>query len=124
MVDVLIKGTTPAFAGAGSGTTSYYAFGEAMVAMRTSATTTWTYLHGDYLGSSSLATDASGNVESQQRYKPGACPFASLRASSERQRRGEVRWSSGAGMPTNFTFTLRLRSALALSEAKGQAAGR
>ena len=66
-----------------------------------------TYLHGDHLGSTSLATDASGNVVSQQRYKPY----------------GELRWASGAGMPTDpstdritgplragFTFTLRLRS--------------
>ena len=26
---------------------------------------------------------------------------------TERQRRGEVRWANGAGMPTGFTFTLR-----------------
>ncbi len=47
------------------------------------------YLHGDHpstslgagLGSASLATSMTGMVLSQQRYKPGACPFASLRAS-------------------------------------------
>ncbi len=130
-VEVLITGTTPAFAGAGSGTTSYYAIGGAMVAMRTAAMAALTYLHGDHpsaslragLGSVSLTTNASGQKVSEQPfgklragcYKPGACP--------ERQRGGEVRWSSGAGMPTDpstdritgplragFTFTLRRRS--------------
>lgn len=43
-VEVLITGTTQV-------TTSYYAFGGAMVAMRTTATATLTYLHGDHLGS-------------------------------------------------------------------------
>ena len=81
-VEVLITGTTQL-------TTSYYAFGGAMVAMRTTATATLTYLHGDHLGSTSLTTNASGQKVSEQRYKPY----------------GEVRWSSGAGMPTDFTFT-------------------
>jgi RHS repeat-associated protein len=81
-VEVLITGTTQV-------TTSYYAFGGAMVAMRTAETATLTYLHGDHLGSVSLTTDASGNVVSQQRYKPY----------------GDVRWSGGAGLPTDFTFT-------------------
>jgi RHS repeat-associated protein len=60
-----------------------------MVAMRTTATATLTYLHGDHLGSTSLTTNAGGQKVSEQRYKPY----------------GEVRWSSGAGMPTDFTFT-------------------
>ena len=34
----------------------------------------------------------------------------SFRASPERRRGGELRWASGAGMPTDFTFALRLRS--------------
>ena len=89
-IEVLITGTTQV-------TTSYYAFGGAMVAMRTAVTATLTYLYGDHLGSVSLTTNASGQKVSEQRYKPGACP--------ERQRGGEVRWSSGAGMPTDFTFT-------------------
>ncbi len=55
-----------------SGTT-YYAFGGAMVAMRTAATATLTYLHGDH-PSTSLRAGC---------YKPGACLFALLRASSE-----------------------------------------
>ncbi len=81
MVEVLFTGTTQV-------TTSYYAFGGAMVAMRTTATATLTYLHGDHLGSTSLTTNASGQKVSEQRYKPY----------------GEVRWSSGAGMPTILTF--------------------
>jgi len=97
-VEVLITGTTQV-------TTSYYAFGGARVAMRDGAAAPLTYLHGDHLGSTSLTTNASGQKVSEQPfgrlragcYKPGACP--------ERQRRGEVRWSGGAGMPTDFTFT-------------------
>jgi RHS repeat-associated protein len=54
-----------------------------------SVTRTLSYLHGDHLGSASLTTDASGQKVSEQRYKPY----------------GEVRWSSGPGMPTDFTFT-------------------
>ena len=58
-------------------------------------------LHGDHLGSASLTTNAAGQKVSEQPfgklragcYKPGACP--------ERQREGEVRWASGAGMPTD-----------------------
>ncbi|MEO7703750.1 MAG: RHS repeat-associated core domain-containing protein, partial [Thermoflexales bacterium] len=80
-VEVLITGTTQL-------TTSYYAFGRAMVAMRTTATATLTYLHGDHLGSTSLTTNAAGQKVSEQRYKPY----------------GEVRWASGS-MPTDFTFT-------------------
>ncbi|MEO6062344.1 MAG: RHS repeat-associated core domain-containing protein, partial [Thermoflexales bacterium] len=80
-VEVLITGTTQL-------TTSYYAFGGAMVAMRATATATLTYLHGDHLGSVSLTTNAAGQKVSEQRYKPY----------------GEVRWSSGS-MPTDFTFT-------------------
>ena len=44
-----------------------------------------TCLHGDHLGSVSLTTNASGQRLSEQRYKPYR----------------EVRWSSGAGMPTD-----------------------
>ena len=104
-IEVLITGTTQV-------TTSYYAFGGVMVAMRTAATATLTYLHSDHLGSTSLTTNAAGQKVSEQRYKPY----------------GEVRWASGAGLPTDpstdritgplragFTFTLRLRS--------GQASG-
>jgi hypothetical protein len=86
MVEVLVTGTTQV-------TTSYYAFGRAMVAMRTTATATLTYLHGDHLGSASLATNASGQKVSEQ-------PFDKLRAGCYKPY-GEVRWSSGAGMPTD-----------------------
>ncbi|MEO6062233.1 MAG: RHS repeat-associated core domain-containing protein, partial [Thermoflexales bacterium] len=47
-------------------TTTYYFFGGARIAMRVGETVT--YLHGDRLGSASLATDAAGNVLSQERY--------------------------------------------------------
>ncbi len=81
-VEALITGTPPAFTGAGSGTTSFYAFGGTMVAMRTAATATLTYLRGGHpstllragLGSTSLTANASGQKVSEQRYKPGACP--------------------------------------------------
>ena len=68
---------------------TYYTFGGARVAMRDGAGAALVYLHGDHLGSASLATSMTGTVLSQQRYKPY----------------GEVRWSSGAGLPTDFTFT-------------------
>ena len=53
------------------------------------AARTLTDTHGDHLGSVSLTNNAAGQLVSEQRYKPY----------------GEVRWSSGAGMPTDFTFT-------------------
>jgi RHS repeat-associated protein len=56
--------------------------------MRDGAGAALVYLHGDNLGSASLATSVAGTVLSQQRYAPY----------------GEVRWSSGS-MPTDFTFT-------------------
>ncbi|NOH04086.1 MAG: hypothetical protein HND47_20010 [Chloroflexi bacterium] len=46
------------------------------------------YILGDHLGSTSIVTDASGNVVSQTRYKAW----------------GEVRYSSGTS-PTDYTFT-------------------
>jgi len=71
------------------GRRDYYSFAGAVVAMKegvmSSATRTLTYLHGDHLGSASLTTNISGTVVSQQRYKPY----------------GEVRWASGAEMPTD-----------------------
>ncbi len=67
---------------------TYYTFGGARVAMRDGAGAALTYLHGDQLGSASLATSVTGTVVSQQRYAPY----------------GEVRWASGS-MPTDFTFT-------------------
>jgi len=55
-------------------TTSYYAFGGAMVAMRDGAGAPLVYLHGDQLGSTALTTNASGQKVSEQ-------PFDTLRAS-------------------------------------------
>ena len=52
-----------------------------------------TYLHGDHLGSASLTTNASGQKVSEQRYKPY----------------GEVRWTSGPGLPTDKQFTGQTR---------------
>jgi len=46
------------------------------------------YIYTDHLGSTSLTTNASGDVMAQQRYLPY----------------GEVRWSAGT-LPTDFTFT-------------------
>ena len=75
--------------GAPSVNRTYYTFGGARVAMRDGAGAALVYLHGDHLGSASLATSVTGTVVSQQRYAPY----------------GEVRWSSGSAMPTDFTFT-------------------
>ncbi|MEO6063428.1 MAG: RHS repeat-associated core domain-containing protein [Thermoflexales bacterium] len=47
-------------------TTTYYFFGGARIAMQKAGALT--YLHGDRIGSASLATDASGNTVSQERY--------------------------------------------------------
>ena len=68
-------------------------FGGAVLAVRegvpsAAAIRPVTYLFGEYLGSSSLATNASGAVVAETRYKPY----------------GEIRWSSGA-MPTDFGDT-------------------
>ncbi|MEO7705534.1 MAG: RHS repeat-associated core domain-containing protein [Thermoflexales bacterium] len=74
------------------GRRDYYSFAGAPVAMKdgviSSAPRTVTYLHGDHLGSASLATNASGAVVSQMRYK----------------QYGELRWTSGADMPTDKRF--------------------
>ena len=60
--------------------------GGSRVAMRQDAEVH--YLHGDYLGNTSLTTNAQGNVIHEARY----LPF------------GEPRWQSGQGV-TDFTFT-------------------
>jgi RHS repeat-associated protein len=67
-------------------TTSYYFFGGQRVAMRQGAVVYW--LHGDHLGSASLTTSGSGQIVSQQRYKP----------------HGQTRWISGT-IPTDWRFT-------------------
>ncbi len=48
--------------------TKYYFAGASRIAMRTGSTVT--YLLGDHLGSTSLTTDALGNLVSELRYKP------------------------------------------------------
>ena len=51
--------------------TYYYAGGQRIaVRERTTTTDELTYLHGDHLGSASLATDAQGGVVSEMRYYP------------------------------------------------------
>ena len=79
----------------------YYSFGGTIVAMKEGVLSggtvrTLTYLHGDHpsflrasLGSASLATSSSGTIVSQMRYTPY----------------GELRWTSGADMPTDKRFT-------------------
>ncbi|MFL7808105.1 MAG: RHS repeat-associated core domain-containing protein, partial [Anaerolineae bacterium] len=64
----------------------YYHLAGQRVAMRANGVVYW--LHGDHLGSTSLTTDASGNVVAEQRYYPY----------------GEVRWTNGT-LPTDYTFT-------------------
>jgi len=54
----------------GTSVTKYYYAGGQRIAMRSNGTLN--YLIGDHLGSTSLVTDASGNVVTSQRYK--ACP--------------------------------------------------
>ena len=48
----------------------YYTFNGQVIAMRDSGTNAVTYLHGDHLGSVSVATNSSGAVVSQQDFDP------------------------------------------------------
>ena len=66
--------------------TKYYYAGSQRVAMRKGSELN--FLLGDHLGSTSLTTDASGNVISEMRYTPW----------------GEVRYNAGT-MPTDYGFT-------------------
>jgi len=66
--------------------TKYYYFGAQRVAMKQG--TTLTYLHGDHLGSTSVASNASGGLVSRQTY------YAF----------GGVRTTEGT-LPTDYTFT-------------------
>ena len=74
--------------------TKYYYAGSQQIAMRTNGTLNFlvstgsTQRLGDHLGSTSLTTDATGNVVSEMRYKAW----------------GEVRYASGAS-PTDYTYT-------------------
>jgi hypothetical protein len=69
-------------------TTSYYGAGGTRLAKRSSGVVT--YLHGDHLGSASLATNSSGGVvaNSSTRYYP----YGATR-------------SGGSGTPTDYRFT-------------------
>jgi len=66
--------------------TSYYLANGQPVALRQN--TTVSYLHGDHLGSTSLTTDASGNVVARQKYLPY----------------GQIRSTTGT-LPTDKGFT-------------------
>ena len=70
----------------GSTITKYYYAGAQRVAMRTNGTLN--YLLGDHLGSTSLTTNASGQIVSELRYKAW----------------GETRFASGT-TPTKYTYT-------------------
>jgi RHS repeat-associated protein len=91
-VKSVINGTeTTYFAGThyevtGGVVTKYYYAGSQRIAMRTNGALN--YLLGDHLSSTSLTTDASGNVVSELRYKAW----------------GEVRYSSGS-TPTEYQYT-------------------
>jgi len=77
--------------GANQTITKYYYAGAQRIAMRQYTipqNNTLTYLVGDHLGSTSLTTDASGNLISELRYKAW----------------GETRYSSGV-TPTKYTYT-------------------
>jgi len=83
--------------GSGQEVTKYYLAGTSRVAIRKYVipqTTTLTYLLGDHLGSTSIATDTNGNLVTETRYKPW----------------GEVRSTKdGTGadstLPTRYTYT-------------------
>jgi len=86
-----LNGMTTYFVGSyyektGSTVTKYYYAGSQRVAMRQG--TALYYLLSDHLGSTSLTTDASGNVLSEMRYTAW----------------GEVRYNSGI-TPTDYTYT-------------------
>jgi RHS repeat-associated protein len=70
-----------------TGWTNYYHFNGQRVAMRNSSGLFW--LHGDHLGSASLATNSSGGTHAQARYTPS----------------GDLRWMSGNEIPHDYRFT-------------------
>ncbi len=70
----------------GSTITKYYYAGAQRIAMRTNSIVN--YLLGDHLGSTSLTTNATGQIVSEVRYKAW----------------GETRFASGT-MPTKYTYT-------------------
>jgi RHS repeat-associated protein len=90
-------GEAPAVTYVGQLATKYYYFGSTRVAMRKGSELY--YLHGDHLGSTSLTTDASGNIVAQSRYLPY----------------GQERWTWGAAQ-TDFTFTGQRNDSFGLSD--------
>ncbi len=85
-------------------TTTYYFAGGQRIAMRKSGEIT--YLHGDHLGSASLATDASGAKVSDMRYTPfGETRYGN--APTDRRFTGQ-REESGIGL---YDFNARFYSA-------------
>jgi len=90
-VKSIINGTNTLFIGGhyevqGANITKYYFAGAQRIAVQTNGTLS--FLLSDYLGSTSLTTDTSGNVVSELRYKAW----------------GEVRYSNGASQ-TKYTYT-------------------
>jgi hypothetical protein len=72
----------------GSNVTKYYFAGSQRIAVGKNGTLS--YLLGDHLGSTSLSTDAAGNLLVETRYKPW----------------GEVRYTTpNQTLPTRYTFT-------------------
>ena len=99
LVKKTVGSTTTVYIGAyfertGDVTTSYYYAGGTRVAKRSGGVVT--YLHGDHLGSASLATSSSGAVvtNSSTRYYP----YGTTR-------------SGGTGLPTDYRFTGQLLDA-------------
>ena len=84
--DMVSNGSTGSASATPNGVTKYYYLGAERVAMRNGDEVF--YLHGDHLGSTSLATDEGGEVVSETRYSPY----------------GEERFASGT-TTTDFGFT-------------------
>jgi RHS repeat-associated protein len=81
----------------GSTITKYYYAGSQRIAMRTNGTLN--YLLGDHLGSTSLTTNASGQVVSELRYKAwGETRFASGTTPTKYQYTGQFSYTSDFGL--------------------------
>jgi YD repeat-containing protein len=110
-------------------TTSYYYAGSTRVAMRKGGVVS--YLHGDHLGSASLATNSSGAVvaNSSTRYYPyGAMRSGGSRMPTDYRFTGQRTrpWDSATWGPDGRLFRTRRRSASAGSAVRryARAAGR
>jgi hypothetical protein len=74
------------------GVAKYYTFNGQRIAMQRCADNDCrepVYLHGDHLGSVSLATDADGELIAQARHEPYS----------------KMRWDGNTVMPTDYAFT-------------------